>query len=460
MTNIQVERGELVPADEMVKQPVKSQMIDHLRFKTDIILFRNDVMILKDEHYVSMSSELFANACYQAFGQGINKSRIADIEHYYRSSAREMDHVSHLIAFGDKVWDMENVEWSDKHARNDCVFRTRYRARDGDERIRFIMDLACNDEGVYDDIMKAVAPLILKKKPTGVIWFLGNGANGKSSLVRLIYKIFEPYLTELTVKQLEDERDTPSLNGKLGNVCKESSEGFIEDTRIYKCIGTHEPFKTHKFHTQDMIDIEGNVHHIMSTNNMPTFGDKSYGARRRTLVIPFKNRFKPDETFEDRTFTDEFVERFIGEMVKYAKLLKKQNYEYLFSETTTDFKEKYDTDANTAQTYMDELWGYDVRGFINFGLLKSDYENWCLDNGYKYSSINVLRKATDELGFRRTSVRDDFGVRNVYLVKGVSFKDVKLVPGLRKGLYQLSESDKDELIYCADEEAKELMAGW
>lgn len=441
--------------------PVKLRMAKVLETKVRIARFKGATIIEEEGQWVDMSSDKFSEAVYTTFGGGVNKSRVADLEHLFRTTAPDMSKKAHYIAFGDRVWDMKALDWTNEIAGEDCVYRVPYNAKPGNGRIKFLMDLAQNDEGVYGDIMQSVAPLIMDKKPTGVIWFLGGGANGKSTLVHLLYKIFGPYLTEITVKQLEDERDTPQLNGKLGNVCKESSEGFVEDTRTYKSIGTHESFSVHKFHSQDMVEIEGNVHHIFSANNIPTFGDKSYGARRRTLVIPFGNRFQPDETFEDRTFTSRFIEAFVAEIVKYAQLLKTQNYEYDFSDTTVQVKEKYDTDANTAQTYVDELVAQDVLGFLNFRTLNNDYVSWCEEHGYKPSSINVLRRAVDEKGFTRRSMRDeDNKITKIYVTGTTDTGSLGVVKG-RPGLYQHSESEHvEEAMALSQPEQSELMKEW
>lgn len=190
-----------------------------------------------------------------------------------------------------------------------------------------------------------------------------------------------------------------------------------------------------------MVEIEGNVHHIFSANNIPTFGDKSYGARRRTLVIPFHNRFKPDETFEDRTFKRPFIDAFITEMIKYAQALKNdQKYEYKFSDTTLSMKEKYDTEANTAQTYADDLVQQDILGFRNFRLLETDYQNWCQDTGFKPSSINVLRRAMDEKGFARRSARDENKKAiKIYLKGDAAYPDLRALSD-RLGLFQVGDS--------------------
>ena len=453
-------KAELVVEKHEGKPSVKKELAEKLRYDTKIVRFKGATFIQDGQRWLDMTSDKFAEACYNLFGSGLTKSRINDLEHLFRTTAPDYSDRAHLIAFGNRVWDTKQLKWSITPAE-DCIYRVPYEPREVEGRIPFIMDLACGDEGVYDDIMQSVAPLLMDKKPTGVIWYLGQGANGKSTLVHLLYKIYDTYLTELTVKQLEDERDTPQLNGKLGNVCKESSEGFIEDTRTYKSIGTHEGFSVHRFHSQDMVTIEGNVHHIFSANNIPTFGDKSYGARRRTLVIPFNARFTPDETFEDRTFTKEFIETFIAEMIKYAVKLKKQNYEYKFSETTAIMKEKYDTEANTAQTYVDELVADKILGFLSFRNVEMDYDNWCADHGYKPSTRNVLRRAFEDKGYRRKSARkSDGSVAKMYLMTGASYTAMSQVGGERLGMFRPSDVDAKQIESMNEIEQTELLGNW
>ncbi len=457
--------GRKTSAELMVNQtdektPIKKRLAEQLRYNTKIVRFKGATFIQDGGKFTDMSSDRFAEACYNLFGDALTKSRISDLEHLFRTTAPDLSHRAHLIAFGNRVWDTKKLGWSETPAE-DCVYRIPYEPKEAEGRLPFIMDLACGDEGVYDDIMQSVAPLLMDKKPTGVIWYLGQGANGKSTLVHSLYKIYDTYLTELTVKQLEDERDTPQLNGKLGNVCKESSEGFIEDTRTYKSIGTHEWFSVHKFHSQDMVTIEGNVHHIFSANNIPTFGDKSYGARRRTLVIPFNARFKPDETFEDRTFTKEFIETFLAEMIKYAKKLKAQNYEYRFSETTAMVKEKYDTEASTAQTYVDELVADNVLGFLSFRNVEMDYDNWCSDHGYKPSTRNVLRRAFEDKGFKRKSARkSDGSTTKMYLMTGASYKSMVAVGGNRLGMFRPGDLEAKVIESMDENEQTELLGDW
>lgn len=456
----ELKRAEKMVDEADAKTPIKKQLAEQLRYNTKIVRFKGATFIQDGDKMSDMTSDKFAEACYNLFGSGLTKAKINDLEHLFRTTAPDKSNMAHLIAFGNRVWDTKKLAWSTTPAE-DCIYRIPYTPVERKDRLPFVMDLACGDTGVYDDIMQSVAPLIMDKKPTGVIWFLGQGANGKSTLVHLLYLIFSTYLTELTVKQLEDERDTPQLNGKLGNVCKESSEGFIEDTRTYKSIGTHEGFSVHKFHSQDMVEIEGNLHHIFSANNIPTFGDKSYGARRRTLVIPFAARFKPDETFEDRTFTKDFIEAFIAEMIHYAGIIKAQNYEYKFSPTTVAMKEKYDTEANTAQTYVDELVADNILGFVSYRNVEIDYDNWCADHGYKPSTRNVLRRAFEDKNFKRRSVRkNDGSTTKMYLMIGADPKALTPIGELRTGMYRPSQLEKQTVESMDEGEQAELLGDW
>ena len=65
--------------------------------------------------------------------------------------------------------------------------------------------------------MTTVDSLIMLQKSLGVVWFVGSGSNGKSSLLKVVHRLFSRY-SEYDHSILEDGRDTPRLNGMLGNI--------------------------------------------------------------------------------------------------------------------------------------------------------------------------------------------------------------------------------------------------
>jgi phage/plasmid-associated DNA primase len=456
------EDNKLTPAAQKVS--IKEAHIKTMAVKNRIIRFKGGSYVSSDtpQKWESLDSDGFARRAYSSLGPGVDKSRIKDIEHYFTVASPDHSPLARYIAIGDQVWDRKTLKFTDEVSNEDCVYRSVYPAVQGDKHKRFILDLACDDEGVASDIMQAIAPIFMDKKPTGVIWFLGGGANGKSSLISLVYRIFGTFLSDLTLTQIEDERDAPALNGKIANICPESSDAPIRDVRTYKAISTHETFSVHKFNSQEMVKIDSDLHYIFNTNKIPTFSDKGHSTRRRTLVVPFNNRFPLDETFEERTFTDEFISNFIYELLDHAIALKEAGYKYNWSATTELAKLKYDTEANTAESYFDELAQLDIVGFTNFRNLKMDYTNWCDEAGMQELGKKTLAKVAEERGFNRRTVRLENGrLEKYYLMEGKPFEDMGRLTGIRLGLFQLKGS-KQEVVAVQDDnqEALDFLKEW
>lgn len=418
--------------------------------------FRGRPMLMVDEpypHFVPLVRERFDQIAYPLLG-GITRSRMADVFSYLGNTAEDLTANDHLILFGvpggendpksvPTVWDMNELEITSPELADQAIWRSPYAKvpsqKPGGERDRvpFVMSLAGGNPELYDDIMQSLAPLVMARKPDGVVWWVGDGANGKSTLMDAIYKIFPGQLSSITVKRLTDGRDTPSLNGTLGNVVKESSEGRIDDTEIYKSIGTHEDFRVHKFHSQDDILIRGNLHHIFSGNSIPAFNDKGFSARRRTFIIPFTQRFESDPMFEENNFTPEMFGRLVTEMCTYANQIKRQGYRYKFSGVTLAAKADYDSEANSAEDYAKSIISQGVVAFDSFSPVKMDYENWCSENGYVPLGIGNLRRAVQALGFERLTTKDDDGSRSTkrYKLPNIADADIVAMGMSRIGFY-------------------------
>lgn len=466
MANSEIVPRGAAPDDEVEKPKlsvveVSAQIV---REQHTLAQFNGRPMLLLHQpypHYEALHSDRFARLAYPLLG-GVTRGRIKDVEAFVGATADDLTANSHLILFGTEdniedyyhgrattaVWDTNQLEFLPvtPELAQACVWRSPYGQINSPdphgpvERVPFIMSLAGNDEGLYDDIMQSIAPMVMTKKPDGVIWWVGDGANGKSTLMDALYRIFPGQLASLTVGTLTAKVDTPFLNGNLANIVKESSEGRIEDTEIYKAIGTHENFRTHKFHSQETYEINGNMHHIFSANSIPTFNDKGFSARRRTFIIPFQQRFDSDPLFEDRTFTPEMFGRLITEMCRYAQQIASRGYRYKWSAATLAAKVEYDSSANNAEEYAKHIIGLGVVAFDSFHPVKMHYENWCADEGYIPLGVTNLRRAINALGFERMSQKtSDQGVRKLYRLPEIKAKGDLIPLGMgNPGMYTIA----------------------
>lgn len=425
--------GEVVNQDD--KTNAKELRVSTVNAMTPVIRFKGQHLIRVDGEWHTLTKELFETVFYSTFG-GMSMQVLNETYNMVRAVAPDRSYLARYITFGDSsVFDMQTVSFTNAISSDECVYHSPFSPTPDTAHLadKFLNDVANGNDGVKGDIIQSMAPLLVTKKPSGVIWWQGRGRNGKTATMDILYALFPEQLSGLTLKQLEDERDTPVLNGKLGNIVRESSEGVVEDSRTYKAVGTHESFFVHKFHSQDLVRVDGSLHHLFSTNNMPIFNDKSDGARRRTLIVQFKNQFDDDPTFQERTFTDEFMGGFLHILIEAAKSLAERRFRYEWSDETINVKNDYDKVVNTAETFANWLVKeMDTQYFMNFTKLRLAYDWWCDNNGYTALGKTHLRNAVMDMGFRRSSKRGHDGkVQQIFLLNGGTTEGVnEFMPGI------------------------------
>ena len=444
------DKDEIILSNTEEKMSLKQRQAKMVSMKYRIVRFRGAVLYRAEEGWEPLSSDEFARICYIVHGAGIRQTQIKDLQHLFFTSSDDLTKYAHYVAMPNgKVWDMKELEFTKDISPEDCVYTTAIAPTKGKTHRKWLEEVTLGDKDLANDIIEAIAPVFMYKKPFGVFWFLGSGANGKSTTLKALYAIFgshAPYthnrwFSQLTVKQIEDERDTPMINGKLANICLESNDGHIKDTGGYKNLAEHSTFNVHKFNSQDGVYVDGNVHTIFNANNIPTFADKTQGVRRRTFTIPFKASFPQDNTFDEKLFTTEnFLSDLLGEILETTKKLAKNGYAYNFSEQTIKAKEDYDEEVNTAETYFEELLQTEVWGFTNFTELTRDYQRWCDERSYTALGKKSVAHAAKTMGFERKSFRQGDKLVTRYVCENWNPEDLAEIRQ-RWGMFQKSDSE-------------------
>lgn len=433
------------------KMSLKAKQAKAITIKYRIVRFRGAVLYrATDGGWEPLSFDEFARICYTVHGASIRQTQIKDLQHLFFTSSDDLTKYAHYIAMPDgKVWNMKTLNFTDKVAPEDCIYTTSVAPTEGNTHRKWLEEVAVGDKQLANDMLKAIAPVFMAKKPFGVFWFLGNGANGKSTTLKALYAIFgseAPYthnrwFSQLTVRQIEDERDTPMVNGKLGNVCLESNDGHVKDTGGYKNLAEHSVFTVHRFNSQDGAMVDGNVHTIFNANNIPTFADKTQGVRRRTFTIPFKASFDQDNTFDEKLFAKKhFLSDLLGEILRTTTEIKKNDYSYDFSKQTLEAKQDYDEEVNTAETYFEELKKSEVWGFTNFTDLTRDYQNWCDERSLTPLGKKAIAHGAKIVGYERKSFRLEDKLVTRYVCEGWDPEELVEVHQ-RWGMFQRADSD-------------------
>lgn len=354
-----------------------------------------------------IGGERFSHLAYEQFGYGISRGSILDLEHAITNMAPDWTDTSHLIGFGDKVWDMRKLAFTDEATR--YVYSSAVQPNSDPAevaRVRaYLTELAGGDAELAFDYLQLAAPLFMYDRPVGVIWVIGAGANGKSAYLDALELIIGDHFAHLTMEMIEDGRATPALRGVLGNVVSETSEKRVEDMQRYKNMGAHEPFQVRILGSHDVVTIETTFHTIFSANNIPAFADKTMGSRRRTLLVPFPATFADDPQFKQKTFTRPFIGALLHLMLEAAKIVGEKGYQW--SAASQAVQTRYNEEANTAEAfarYLDELH---IVGFKNYSLLNDHYQTWCSAQSFNGLGRTQFLRAIEETMKPKLSVERD-----------------------------------------------------
>jgi len=127
---------------------------------------------------------------------------------------------------------------------------------------------------------------------------IGSGANGKSTLMKLLEKflgednIATPSLQDL----LRDKFAKVELFGKLANIHADLSSEKLENTGTFKMLtGGDTVYGQKKF--KDPIKFKNHAKLIYSANELPRTDDRTDAFFRRWIVIDFPNQFTSNDEF-------------------------------------------------------------------------------------------------------------------------------------------------------------------
>lgn len=415
-------------------QEIKAARVDELmnEFGWKFIFFKGgDLMSGPGTHgFTPFDSRRFGQLVQQQ-EPGTSENMTKDFATTIKTIAPDWSKHSHYIGFGDgRVWDMEALDWCDQ---TEYVFQTNIIPQPAGSpgyiaAKQFLDQLAVGDSALARDYLQGIAPLYMARRPSGIVWFVGNGANGKSALLNTLYLTFGRHLANVNTAQLEDGKVIPVLNGVLGNIVREGSEARVEDSSNYKLLGTREPLSVRKLYTQEITTVDSDFHTIFNANNIPIFGDKTEAIRRRTLTIPFPAHFKDNPNFERETFTPEFLGGMVTLALEEAQALRDRGYRFEWSPATIAMQKEYNDSVNSAEAFVQYLKEKNVLGVFNWGVLERNYHFWCSDEGRSELGRQTLKRVLHNAfkPVKKTASVDGHNKNCLYFEEAVASRD-KLV---------------------------------
>lgn len=219
--------------------------------------------------------------------------------------------------------------------------------------------------------------------------FVGEGANGKSTLLNVLRLILgRRNVSSLGIDGIDPSRTFPlaTLVSRFANISEDMNEVGKVAEGFLKQIISGETLVLERKH-KDPFEWTANTKLIYSTNTLPRFSDKSDGIFRRLVVLPFTQKFLDEGKQRKELSTAEFwVES--GELPAITRWafegLQRLLKNGCFSESPNALKEKteYRAESNPAHVFLEDH----VQLLDNVEMpscnLYGGYSEWCKSHGY------------------------------------------------------------------------------
>lgn len=187
--------------------------------------------------------------------------------------------------------------------------------------------------------------------------FRGNGANGKSTLLQIMKRIYkERNCSGLSIKQVADPRYQVSMLGKLVNLGDDVEPEAINNAemKVLKNIVTADTIEARRLYQQSMF-VTYTCKLFFTANSDIKSWEKGYSYQRRILWMPMFNTIdKPDPGFISKMTEPDALKYWIRLMVEgYQRLYKNKHL------TACEKVEAYNAQYHLANNHMAQ-WLADI----------------------------------------------------------------------------------------------------
>lgn len=248
------------------------------------------------------------------------------------------------------------------------------------------------------------------------IILVGNGANGKSVLLRLLEALagYEN-VSGVQPSQFANKFQRAHLHGKLVNIVTEIEQGEVIDDAALKGIVSGEPSTVeHKF--KDPFQMRPFATCWFGTNHMPHTRDFSDALFRRALILKFDSTFKPELGNCDPLLSEKLEAELPGVLnMALNAYLNAIQHGFTMPDSSKQARDEWRLEADQAAQFIEDVCTVDPASEVAGQALYDEYTFWARDNGITRTlTMKSFRDRMTRLGFgtrRSSSTRYVTGLR-------------------------------------------------
>lgn len=245
--------------------------------------------------------------------------------------------------------------------------------------------------------------LYTKIEPPVAFFLVGEGSNGKSTLLSVLEQIVggDEFVMSNSIENLtNNEYHEHELRFKRLNKCGEEQSKFVKTDKFKAILDGSKIGAKVKF--KDNVYFRPQTKHVFATNKMPTFDTIDYGMKRRFKIIPFNRRFLPHEAdktlntqeWKDSAFAPE-LPAIVAWAIEGAKRLIANDYVFSSVSAVEEQMLNFEQTTSSTSAFAYENLSEFNQGwaeFISIDRLYQMYVIWCKRNGKKAMSSSNFRE--------------------------------------------------------------------
>ena len=221
----------------------------------------------------------------------------------------------------------------------------------------------------------------------------GEGNNGKGTFQAMLTNLIGiENISTLTPHDFSGEFKLEMLQGKVCNIGDDISNKYLDDVSNLMSIVTGDPVAVNR-KGKSVITARFKLLNIFSANKLPKVRNKSQGAYRRLLIIPFNADFNGQ--VQDRRIKEEYLKnKIILEYILY-KALHLDFEKFSTTRATDEMLEEYKEDNDYLYSFTKD-W-YVLRNLpkverVPLPLVKMEFKNYIESNYYDYKITSSFGK--------------------------------------------------------------------
>ena len=251
---------------------------------------------------------------------------------------------------------------------------------------KWFLSIANGDEEIvkllWEIVNEAVNPNHTREK---MAILYGEGNNGKGTFQAMLTNLIGiENISTLTPHDFSGEFELEMLQGKVCNIGDDISNKYLDDVSNLMSIVTGDPVAVNR-KGKSVITARLKLFNIFSANKLPKIRNKSQGAYRRLLIIPFKADFNGQ--VQDRRIKDEYLKnKIILEYILYKAL--HLDFEKFSNTSATDHMlEEYKEDNDYLYSFVKDWYVHRNLPLVErvpISLVKMEFINYLTTNYYDY----------------------------------------------------------------------------